>query len=680
MTRQNRLRTLLLFTSILTAAAYGQAPGKIGKMPVKFGKVTPEDFKVNANNIDSGADAVVVADFGTTMFEGDARGSFTLIFKHSRRVKILKKQGFDAATVTIPLYISGQLAEKVEGLRATTYNLEDGKVVETKLDDKSIFTDKVSKHRIEKKFTLPALKEGSIIEYTYTQTSPFLFQLQPWSFQGVYPCLWSEYQVDMPEFFDYVTLTHGFLQLNSSITDTRHVNFNLTVPGGADRDEHFTYDDDVNTRRWVLQNVPAMKEEAYTTTLYNYLSRVEFQFRGYRFRNVAPKDMMGNWVTTCDALMKDNDFGADLEKNNSWLDDSLRQITKGAANDREKAIKIYSWVRDNFTCTSHHDVYLSNPIRTTFKNRNGNEADINMLLVAMLRHEKIDTDPVILSTRSHGFSNEIYPLLAEFNYVIGVIKQDSTITFLDATEPWLAFGRLPERCYNGSARVVNRQIPAVVELDPNALTESKITMAIIVKAEKGSGLLARVTSTPGFDEACGVRESVRADGQQSVLKKIQTAYSAEMVPSNLEIDSLKQPEMPLQIAYDVAINPEAGADLFYFNPMLAEGYKTNPFKAADRKYPVEMPYSMDETYTVTMDIPEGYVIDELPKSTKVTFNDDEGFFEYLIVKNGDNIQMRSRIKLKKAIFKPEDYATLRDFFNFIVKKQSEQIVFKKKKA
>jgi hypothetical protein len=41
--------------------------------------------------------------------------------------------------------------------------------------------------------------------------------------------------------------------------------------------------------------------------------------------------------------------------------------------------------------------------------------------------------------------------------------------------------------------------------------------------------------------------------------------------------------------------------------------------------------------------------------------------------------MRSRIKLNKAIFEPDDYRTLRDFFAAVVKKQSEQIVFKKKK-
>ena len=678
MTIQNRLAIamLLLFGITLPAAAQE----KIGKMPVKFGKVTPEDFNVNTATLDSAADAVVLADFGTTSFEGDNKGGFSLVFKHSKRIKIIKKQGFEAATETIPLYVSGSRVEKIESLRASTYNLEGGKVVETRLDDKSIFTDKVNKHWLHKKFTLPALKEGSIIEYTYTQTSPFLFNLQPWTFQSSYPCLWSEYQVEMPNFFQYVTLGHGYLPMTSTIMDTRHVNFNLVSPGGADRDERFTYDDDVITRRWVMQKIPALKEEAFTTTLYNYLSRVEFQFRGYSFRNQAPKDVMGNWQSTSEELLKDEDFGADLDRNNSWLDDSLKVITKGAVNTREKAEKIYNWVRDNFTCTDHHDLNTSNPIRTTYKNRNGNEADINLMLLAMLRHEKITGDPVILSTRSHGFANEIYPLLAEYNYVIDQIDIDSARIYLDASEPWLAFGKLPGRCYNGAGRIVNKENPMSVTLDPDALTESKMTLAMITRADKGSGLIAHVTLTPGFDEACDVRQSVRTDGQQALMKKMQAAYSAEMTPSNLEIDSLKQPEQPLQIGYDVAITPDASQELFYFNPMMAEGYKENPFKAADRKYPVEMPHSMDETYTLTMEIPDGYEVDELPKSTKVTYNENEGYFEYLIVKSGDIVQMRSRIKLLKANFKPEDYSTLRDFFGFIVKKQGEQVVFKKKKA
>ena len=119
--------------------------------------------------------------------------------------------------------------------------------------------------------------------------------------------------------------------------------------------------------------------------------------------------------------------------------------------------------------------------------------------------------------------------------------------------------------------------------------------------------------------------------------------------------------------------------MIYFNPMLNEGIKENYFVSAERLYPVEMPFSMSEMYVLNLDIPTGYELEELPKSAQVTLNDDEGTFQFLVGKNDNMIQFKSVIKLNKATFQPEDYNSLRDFFALVVKKQSEQIVFKKKK-
>ncbi|MGZ5135383.1 MAG: DUF3858 domain-containing protein [Flavitalea sp.] len=117
----------------------------------------------------------------------------------------------------------------------------------------------------------------------------------------------------------------------------------------------------------------------------------------------------------------------------------------------------------------------------------------------------------------------------------------------------------------------------------------------------------------------------------------------------------------------------------YFNPLLAEGFKENPFKSAKRFYPVEMPYTMDETYTLQMEIPAGYVIDELPKGMVIKYNeDDHASYEYRISTSGNSISFRSRLQIKKTYFEPVEYEVLREFFSMIVKKQAEQIVFKKK--
>ncbi len=152
------------------------------KSRAKFGNVTAEDFKQTVYSIDSNANAVVIADIGSTQIVGNNKAGFSLQFKNYRRAHILNKNGYDIGTVEIELYSSGEDEEELENLKAVTYNLVNGKVVETKLDIKSgVFKDKLDKNRVRKKFTLPNLKEGSIIEYEYRIQSDFIFNIKQWT-------------------------------------------------------------------------------------------------------------------------------------------------------------------------------------------------------------------------------------------------------------------------------------------------------------------------------------------------------------------------------------------------------------------------------------------------------------------------------------------------------------------
>jgi hypothetical protein len=670
---KNKAYTLILLLHIIVFSGNAQE-----KSPATFGKVAAGDFSLPAMSFDSSANAVVIADIGSTSFIGDNRGDFSLLFKRFKRVKILNKNGFAAATVIVPLFVAGTSSEYVEDLKAVTYNLENGKVVETKLDASSVFEDKVNKYTVEKKFTFPAIREGSIIEYTYTHHSPFLFNFQPWLFQGEYPCLWSEYEVAIPELFKYVMLGQGYLPYTINTTNTSRTAFYLRAPVANKGSQMFTYADNIQEHRWVIKNVPALKEEPYTTTVKNYISRIEFQLARLNFPNIEGKDLLGNWASASEILLKKDDFGADLTARNSWMDDELKKVTTGAKGEREKARRIYAYVRDNFTCTFHSGLYTSDPLKKVFMNKSGNEADLNLLLIAMLRHEKIKADPLILSTRSNGFTHEIYPLLNRFNYVISKTVIDSEEFYLDASERWLGFGRLPERCFNGSSQVINADSPATLLMDANSIIDPKRTIVMMGKSEKGM-FDGHIQTTPGYFESCDIRDKIAKNGEAEFLKQIQKDNSGDVSISNLEIDSLNNSDQPVTISYDVLVNPSTNPDIIYFNPMLEGRLKENPFKAAVRVYPVEMPYVMDENYILSLDVPEGYAVEEIPKSARVSLNNDEGSFEYLMSREGDNIQFRTRIKLDKANFGPEDYGTLRDFFASVVKKENEQIVFKKKK-
>jgi len=295
----------------------------------------------------------------------------------------------------------------------------------------------------------------------------------------------------------------------------------------------------------------------------------------------------------------------------------------------------------------------------------------------MLRHEEINAEPVLLSTRGHGLTHELYPLMDRFNYVIAGINIDNAEFYLDASEPRLGFGKLPIRCYNGHARFVSLQSPDPVYFFADSVKETKMTTVFMSNGDNNK-MISSVTAKPGYYESLSIRGKIAEKGKEEFFKGIKSVFPAEYTVADLELDSLDNPEMPVQVRYNVDLDPFT-EDIIYFNPMMGEGYKDNYFKSAQRYYPVEMPYAFDEVYVFNMEVPKGYAVDELPKSARVNLNDTEGSFEYIISQSGNNIMLRSRVKLNRASFSNEDYEGLRSFFDYIVKKHGEQIVFKKKK-
>ena len=113
------------------------------KAPVKFGDVSKEELLMTTYDKDTTAPAVVLADFGESSMIYRQNVGFTLDFERITRIKILTKDGLQWGDFSIPLYNNGSADEKLTGLRAVTYNLEEGKIVESKLKNESIFEENV---------------------------------------------------------------------------------------------------------------------------------------------------------------------------------------------------------------------------------------------------------------------------------------------------------------------------------------------------------------------------------------------------------------------------------------------------------------------------------------------------------------------------------------------------------
>lgn len=592
---------------------------------------------------------------------------------HHKVIHILKKNGYDAASVVIPLYVDGEAEERVLQLKAITYNLENGTVVESKLEKAGMFREKVSKNRILSKFTMPNVKEGSILEFEYTVQSDFVHHVDPWVFQSHYPTLWSEFTFAIPQFFSYNFLGRGYHPMFLSEKNDHAESFTIRDSRGAGASDIINFSAGVTNFRWAMKDVPGIREEKFTSTTGNYLSRIEFQLAS-QGEPLLYRNYLGSWQTVTKNLLESEGFG-------NWVKgrhlDNLNIIPAATgAGSIENAVKIFQNIRDNFSCTGITFIYPQQTSKEVINNRKGSVPELNLLLLAALREAGYKADAVLLSTKNHGFVYSNSPMTTSFNYVIVRLKFEGNDYLLDATEPGLSFGRLPLMCFNGHARIVNEEASAIY-LNADEINESSLTQMIFIENEKGS-IVGTFRKQPGYYTSVDMRGEIKKKGKEEYLKELGKTYGEGYKLSGLTVDSLDNRGVPISIKYDIQLTNN-GEDLIYFNPMMAEGYRKNPFASATRNYPVEMPYASDETIILSLQVPKGYVVDELPKQALVKF-DEEGksFFEYRIQNTEGLISFRSRIKIDKAMFLPDEYETLREFFNFVVTKQNENIVLKKK--
>ena len=645
---------------------------KIPPSKYKFGNITIEDFAPKIYSIDSNAQAVVLFDKGVATYESDNADWFNVVYVYHKKIRILNKNQFDLATIEVPLYKGNNMDDKIDRIEATTYSLENNIVVSTKMDKESVFNDKASKDYSIKKFTLPNLKEGCIIEYTYSIISKNAYNLRNWSFQDKIPVLQSEYDVTVPTLFDFIFLPGGYDNLAPQAEQGFKV-FNLLFNNGTAKSEVLNYRATTNHLRWSLANLKPMVKEKFTTTISNHITKIEFQLRSVNYPESPSKPYMSTWNELVSTLMKDEQFGADLTGKNGWMGDELNALVK--SNDAvSNAKNIFNYIRDNFTCTDHDALYLPENLKKSFASKKGNVAEINLLLIAMLKKAEIKADPVLLSTTDNGKAYEMYPLIKKFNYVVAKVTINDKVYMLDASQKKLGFNYLPQYCYNGYGRLIN-ETPTLVNLFADSLKESKVTSIFISNTEDGKNLNGSFTSNLGYYESYNLREDIKENEIDNYFKEIKNGFNYDVILSNNRLDSLKNFDEKMKIGYDFSF--KLNEDIIYFNPLFGEAYKTNPFTAATRNYPVEMPYKTEELIIVNMEIPTGYKVDEMPKSVRMNYNENEGSFEYIINKDASTIYLKCVLKFNKAIFSSEDYEYLREFYGQIVKKQSEQIVFKK---
>lgn len=436
-----KIQLTFLLALLCVMTLFAQSP------PMKWGKIEQDDLEMSIYPQDSGAAAVVLADYGKVSFAYFDHSGINLQFDRHVRIKILKKTGLDQANIEVPLYRKGQ--NLIGSVKAVTYNLEGGKVKEIKMDKKQVFKEEMNDSYDVMKFTLPAVKEGSVIEYKYSYSvhSEYIYSLVPWEFQRVIPTRWSEFRVEIPEFFHYKTLMSGYWPLSIS---------NTTESFDPNRIS-------VNKSQWAMENVPALKEEPFVTTMDDYKAKIEFELQIIKFPGRMVEHISHTWEKLANDLNASPEFGKQIGKG-KHLAELVEEVTAKAASDEEKALFITRYVREHYKYNGKKRLLLSKNMKKILEEKEGNAADLNLLLVSMMQEAGLNASPVVLSTREHGRLNVAAPLLQDLNYVIAHVKIEDRTLLLDGTDPELPLDMLPFYCLNQEGRIISPAYTSFVKV------------------------------------------------------------------------------------------------------------------------------------------------------------------------------------------------------------------------
>lgn len=648
-----------------------------------YGKVSKAELQEQFHPTDSSASAAILYRNETVSFTYSQNNGFTQEKEILMRIKVYNKEGFDWANKKVYLYKGDNgNNEKINGSKGTTYNLEGGKVKKEKLKSDGIFKEEASELYEVSSFTLPNVKEGSVIEYKYSILSPFIV-LDDVDLQFSIPVKKLEVKIATPQFYRYkkrlnkrafYIARYTETKKDKSVIISRKVANNDVVGSGrsVSKSEMRYYDNVVEVSE---SNIPALKAESYAGNINNYKAKLSMELEArVSLDDIVEKSYATSWNQVSKSIYDSRSFGGQLEKFSFYKED-LAALLEGVDDDYQKAFLVENLVKSKVKWNGNYGKYAQNGIRSAYKEGQGNAADINLLVTSMLKSVGVNANPVLISTRNNGVP--LFPTREGFNYVICMVQSGGSYLLIDATEPYSSGNVLPERVLNWQGRLLlDGGSSRWVDVKPSKKSAESTMLNVAIDEDFVATGKVRKNYTSYL--AMNYRQRYTNLSTDDHIKSLESGKGAIEV-SELSYENSKDLGKPVKITYEYELSDgvdEVG-DKLYFSPLLFLAMKENPFKLDNRLYPIDFVIPYEDKFMVSIMIPEGYTVESLPESEAISFKEGDVKFNYVLQGKGSSLQLMVRLEINNPIIQPVDYEDFKSFFSKIVEKQGEQVVLTK---
>lgn len=626
----------------------------------KWGKIDPADLKMKVYAADSGANAVILYDY-------DELGYNTRLTEqryHYVRIKILKTSALDLANVTVD-YVGG-LNENLRDVSAQVHNLNsDGSESVQKMDSKNVFLQTLDDDRNEAKFSIPGVKVGSVIEYCY-MTFNEDYSVPSFNFQADIPIREGDLYYIIPYFFKVSTIWNGDCYKNQIESSQASNPFLL---GGVIQSIS------CEVKHIHINPTPALSDEPFSGVRDQYSCRMGFVLTDISYEGNYMYSIP-NWSDENSTLLKKYFTKRQID-GSGIINQKAGQLVQNISDTMQKIKTIYSFVRDSFAWNNKYRFYSSDNLNQIFKSRSGNSADINLILILMLRNAGIRCYPVLTSTPDFGSVKTSYALPSQFNDLVCMIVKDTSKYFLDATDPENPFCFLDKTMLSRAGFVVDPVMGEMTVLSCIGKSQ-RITIVNAAMSDDGSIKGKAILYDQGYYGIARRKELKNFD-----KKKFLNAYDLNDPSTQVDSFSLvndKNPDANLTASIGFSGDGYAteGGDKMYLKPVIFPFFRDNPFKSETRSLPVDFSFQQNYTYQVNMTIPDGYTIAESPKNEVIKLPDGSAQAKRIFVTNGNSISMLCILTMNRSFYNLSEYSMIRQFFGSYLSLGDELVVLQKK--
>lgn len=660
-----------LILSLLPAQAQ-QAETAAITPSLKYGKPSDEELRMTVYAPDTSAAAVVLYSKEKARYELIAN-EFRLVYYYETKIKVLKSEGTSHADIRIPFYSSERnatLKENISQIDASAYNLEDGKTVRTKMKRDLIFEERLNRNYQQIKFSIPAVREGSVFEYKYQVTSDFYYRINDWEAQKDIPVVLTQYDIVIPEYFQFNLDMRGSHFLHPK-DDSDNLSFTIQFPNGQMERLSCTG----RRLQFTGNQLPALRGDSYVWCPDDYRSGVRFELRGVSFPGAMYKSFTHTWTEIDKMLMDDEDFGGVLKMKNPYRDEMASLGLDKLTDRQEKIAAIYTFLKKKISWNNQYAIY-GNEVKKAVKNGTGSNAEINFVLISMLRDAHIPCYPVLMSRKSMGILPLTHPSIQKLNtFVVGIADTDSTFVFLDGSVTDGYMNTLPPVLMVDRARLVT-----------NDGSDNWVDLSRLGKHQIRSVVQARIhadgkitgSRQAGYIGLCAAefrRRYRTAKDSLEFITKLETEENIKVtrfLTKELEAFSPKLTEM-IEFEKQATVND----NLIYVNPMIFLHISKCPLLQTERHLPLEMPYPQQLTQMTQLTLPEGYVVDELPQPLNAMTEDKQGVCRYVVNQQGNQVTITYTFTYNKLLHLAEEYKGVKAFWELVAEKNNELLVLKK---